>query len=115
MPGLGRHEKTVERVTQIYVAVFPVPVDKNRQAEVVLAGYQKDSTLSNRIQIRATVETHTEAVQDLVELCDEIVAEQEEIDSYRLLKFDEDGIHILSPDDFRAFEQPYPPVRWGFC
>ena len=47
------------------------------------------------------VETHVNAVPDLVALCDEILNEQEEIESYRLLKFDKDGIHILSPDDFR--------------
>ncbi|MBI9085313.1 MAG: hypothetical protein JEZ11_17085 [Desulfobacterales bacterium] len=115
MPGTGRHEKIVERVTEIYVAVFPVPVGEYRMAEVILAGYQKDPNIPNRYQVRATVETHTEAIQDLVELCDEIVEDQEEIDSYRLLKFDEDGIHILSPDNFRTFEQSYTPVRWGFC
>lgn len=115
MPCPGGQEKIVERVTQIYVAVFPVAMDENRLTEVILAGYQKDPNLSNRGQIRATVETHTEAVQNLVELCDEIVADQEEIDSYRLLKFDQDGVHVLRPDDFRTFAHAQLPVRWGFC
>ena len=44
------------------------------------------------------------AVEDLVMLCDRIVDDQEEIDSYRLLKFDKDGIHVLSPDDYRRFD-----------
>jgi len=110
-----RHEKIVKRVTEIYVAVFPVPVNEDRMAEVILAGYSKDPNIPSMSLVRATVETHAEAVQDLVELCDEIVEEQEEIDSYRLLKFDKDGIHILSPDDFRTFEQQYTAVQWGLC
>jgi hypothetical protein len=56
-----------------------------------------------------------EAVKGLIKLCDEIVDEQKEITSYRLLKFDKDGIHILSPDDFRAFDQRYKNVNWGCC
>ena len=115
MPGPDRHEKRVERVTEIYVAVFPVPINDSRMAEVILAGYQKGSTRPNMSLVRATIETHAQAVPDLVELCDEIVEEQEEIDSYRLLKFDKNGIHILSPDDFRTFAQQYTHVRWGFC
>jgi len=110
-----RHEKRIERVTEIYVAVFPVSVNENQMAEVILAGFQKDPTLPNRSTVRSTVETHGEAVSDLVGLCDEIVAEQEEIDSYRLLKFDKNGIQILNPDDFRTFEQQYTHARWGLC
>jgi hypothetical protein len=109
------HQKITERVTEIYVAVFPVPVSENRMTEVILAGYQKDPNRPHTMQIRATVETHPEAVKDLIELCDEIVDEQKEIDSYRLLKFDKDGIHILSPDDFRTFDQQYANVDWGIC
>ena len=115
MSGPGRHEKTVERVTEIYVAVFPVPVNEDRIAEVILAGYQNNKDVPNSTLVRATVETHAEAVQDLVQLCDEIVSEQTEIDSYRLLKFDKDGIHILSPDHYRAFAQSYGRVQWGQC
>jgi len=110
-----RHDKITERVTEIYVAVFPLPVDDERMMEVILAGYQKDPDLPHMMQIRATVETHKEAVKDLVELCDEIVDEQEEIQSYRLLKFDQDGIHLLSPDDFRTFDQQYTHTEWGCC
>jgi hypothetical protein len=109
----------ISRVTEIYVAVFPVPVDDNEMTEVILAGYRKDPNRPNMSQVRATVETHPGAVQDLVELCDEIVETQEEIQSYRLLKFDKDGIHILNPDSFRAPSQPVPftaaHVQWGCC
>jgi len=107
--------KIVERVTAIYVAVFPVPVSEDMKTEVILAGYRKDPNMPNMSQIRATVETHIEAVKDLIELCDEIVDEQDEIDSYRLLKFDQDGMHVLSPDDFRTFEQKYATSQWGLC
>ena len=111
----GRQQKTTERVTEIYVAVFPVPVNDDRMTEVILAGYQKDPNVPHMMQVRATVETHAKAVTGLVELCDEIVDEQKEITSYRLLKFDKDGIHILSPDAFRTFDQQYTNVTWGFC
>ena len=115
MSGPGRHAKTVERVTEIYVAVFPVPVNEDRTAEVILAGYQKNTAVPDTSLVRATVETHAEAVPDLVQLCDEIVREQAEIDAYRLLKFDKDGIHILSPDHYRTFAQHTGRVRWGQC
>jgi hypothetical protein len=115
MPGPGRLAKSVERVSEIYVAVFPVPVNQDRMAEVILAGYQKNTTVPNTSLVRATVETHAEAVPDLVLLCDEIVREQAEIDSYRLLKFDKDGVHILSPDRFRTFAPHTGRVRWGQC
>jgi hypothetical protein len=111
----GRHHKITELVTEIYVAVFPVPINDNRMTEVILAGYQKNPHIPHTMQIRATVETHKEAVKDLVELCDEIVDEQDELESYRLLKFDKDGIHILSPDDFRPFDQQYTNAEWGCC
>jgi len=115
MPGPDRHEETVERVTEIYVAVFPVPISDGRMAEVILAGYQKGSTLPNMSLVRATVETHAEAVPDLVKLCDEIVEQQDEIDSYRLLKFDSNGIQILNPGDFRALEYLNANVQWRLC
>jgi hypothetical protein len=114
-------EKNIERVTEIYVAVFPVRFNEDRKAEVILAGFKKDPNWPNMSQVRATVETHVSAVPDLVALCNEIVNEQEEIESYRLLKFDKDGIHILSPNDFRSsdefrtFEQKFMSVEWGMC
>jgi len=109
------HQTIMERVTAVYVAVFPVAVSDDRMTEVILAGYQKVSNRPHMMQIRATVETREEALTDLIELCDEIVDEQHEITSYRLLKFDKDGIHILRPDDFRAFDQRYKNVNWGCC
>ena len=108
-------QDAIERVKEVYVAVFPVPFIEHRKVEVILAGFRSDPTRPNMSQVRATVETNVNAVQDLVALCDEIVDEQEEIESYRLLKFDQDGIHILRPDDFRAFEYKFTNVQWGRC
>ena len=110
-----RHKKAIERVTEVYIAVFPVAVNEDLSVEVILAGYQKDPNMPSISRVRATVETYASAVQDLVALCDTIVDEQEEIESYRLLKFDKDGIHVLSPDDFRGFDQEYTNAQWGFC
>lgn len=111
----GRRHKTTEHVTEIYVAVFPMPVDDERMMEVILAGCQKHADCPHMMQIRATVETHKEAVKDLVALCDEIVDEQEEVQSYRLLKFDKDGMHILHPADFRTMDPPSVDNGWGHC
>ena len=121
MKNPDEDKKNIERVTEIYVAVFPVWFNEDQKAEVILAGFKKDPNRPNMSQVRATVETHANAVPDLVALCDEIVNEQEEIESYRLLKFDKEGIHILSPDDFRSsdefrtFEQKFMSVEWGMC
>jgi len=115
MIGSDKSEDMIERVTEIYVAVFPMPVGDDRMTEVVLAGLKKDPKNPNMSIVRATVETHVNAVDNLVALCDEIVDEQKEIESYRLLKFDQDGIHILNPDDFRTFGQRFRNVRWSLC
>ena len=110
-----RHKPAIARVTEVYVAVFPCTVSEDRMAEVILAGYQKDPARPHMSIVRATVETHVDAVPQLVALCDEIIEEQEEVNSYRLLKFDKDGIHILSPEIFRAFKQKSSDIHWGCC
>jgi hypothetical protein len=115
MKNTGRDENSIERVTEIYVAVFPLPISENRMVETILAGFQAAPDRASMSVVRATVETRLDAVQDLVALCDEIVDEQKEVESYRLLKFDKDGIHILNPDDFRLFEQRFAKAKWGIC
>ncbi len=115
MKNPDRNENTIERVTEIYVAVFPIPISEDQMAETILAGFQGDSNRANMSVVRATVETRLDAVQDLVALCDEIVNDQKEVESYRLLKFDKDGIHVLNPDDFRIFEQGLGETKWGIC
>ncbi len=114
MTGSDRKDM-IERVTEIYVAVFPMPVSDDRIAETILAGFKKDPENPNMSIVRATVETHVNAIDNLVALCDEIVIEQKEIESYRLLKFDQHGIHILNPGDFRTVKQGFGNVRWNLC
>ena len=121
MKNPDKDKSKIEPVTEIYVAVFPVWFNNDQMTEVVLAGFKKDPNWPDMSQVRATVETHVNAVPDLVALCDEIVDEQEEIESYRLLKFDRDGVHTLNPDDFRypvdfrAPEQSFMSMEWGVC
>ena len=107
-----------EWVTEVYVAVFPVSVaGETATTETILAGYQID--YYGELRIRATVETEISAVPDMVALCDKILAEQKELESYRLLKFDDKGIHELDPNDFRqsapfSFRR-HPQETWGRC
>ena len=41
MIGSDKEEDMIERVTEIYVAVFPMPVSDDRMAEVILAGFKR--------------------------------------------------------------------------
>ena len=121
MKNPDKDDHKIKRVTEIYVAVFPVRFNDDLQVEVILAGLRKDPRLPDVSRVRATVETHENAVQDLVSLCDEIVDEQEEIESYRLLKFDKEGVHVLDTDDFRnpdvlkISEPKFVSAEWGVC
>lgn len=112
------NDRTTDWVTEIYVAVFPVSIaGEPAMAETILAGYRKDQ--GGKIRVRATVETRRTAVPDMVAMCDRIVADQEPLESYRLLKFDKTGVHELDPDDFRGndslFFSRYPRETWGVC
>lgn len=111
-------QEVTEWIKEIYAAVFPVALPGgSAKAETILAGYQQDPEDPRFNRVRATVETNRSALPDLIEMCDMIVQEQEEIDSFRLLKFDHKGIHELDPDDFRFPEnmvnKPYPAASWG--
>lgn len=115
-----KNHPTIEQVMEIYVAVFPVPVlGEPIQAETILAGQQEDPDNPGQVRVRATVETHLAAVPDLVAMCNKIVEQTEEIDSYRLLKFDKDGIHELDPADFQDIDrmpfERYHGSLWGSC
>jgi hypothetical protein len=115
-----KDKATVTRITEIYAAVFTVKVfDDDLKAETILAGYQNDPNNPKMARARATIETQVSAVPDLVAMCDEILSQQKEIETYRLLKFDKNGIHELNPDEFRqvdriSFKQ-YPEGCWGLC
>ena len=112
--------RTIERVKEIYVAVFPVPVFGGpAKAETILAGQQLDPNNPSQRRVRATVETYFAAVPDLVALCDKIVEQTKGLESYRLLKFDKDGIHELDPVEFRDIDLflfgQYRGSAWGTC
>ena len=118
MAPLTEGDETTEKVTEVYVAVFPVSVaGESETAETILAGYQTDH--HGRIRVRATVETLMSAVPDMVAMCDKIVEDQQTLDSYRLLKFDKEGIHELDPAEFRENDplpfSRYPQEVWGVC
>ena len=110
----------INRVSELYVAVFPVQVfGESMKVETILAGFQKDPDRSGMSRVRATIETHPSAVPDLVLMCDQVVRQHEDVESYRLLKFDKEGIHELNPDDYRHLDElsfkGYPETRWGLC
>ncbi len=97
---------SIKLVNEIYVAVFPVSLPgAAAKAETILAGYQHDPDHPDFDRVRATVETNRSAIPDLVDMCDTIVQEQDEITSFRLLKFDHEGIHELDPKDFRNLDE----------
>lgn len=101
-PSTLTEHRPIERVGEVYVGVFPITLPgESVQAETILAGYQRDPDNPGQDRVRATVETHASAVPDLIDMCDSIVAQQKEIDSFRLLKFDRNGVHELDPRDFR--------------
>ena len=110
--------KAIEQVEERYVALFPVRVfGEAIKAETILAGQLIDPKKPGQMRIRATVETDYTAVPDLVALCDKIVEQTEGIESYRLLKFDKNGIHELDPTDFQdnnriSFDR-YGASSWG--
>jgi hypothetical protein len=112
-------QTTIKQVREIYVAVFPVPISEDLETETVLAGYLTDPHNPSKYRVRATVETDSGAVPDLVKICDQILKLQTEIKSYRLLKFDQKGVHELDPKDFRAAAQMsfegFPGASWGEC
>ena len=115
-----KNRKLIEQVKEIYVAVFPVRVSgESIKAETILAGQLIDPKHPGQMRVRATVETYLAALPDLVALADKIVEQTEGIESYRLLKFDKDGIHELDPVDFQdnkrlSFER-YGASSWGTC
>ncbi len=117
-PTTPADHKSIEKINEIYVAVFPVPLPgESSKVETILAGYQQDPENPTWDRVRATVETNVSAVPDLIDMCDSIVEQQEEISSFRLLKFDSSGIHEMDPDDFRfphsLMNNPDPAASWG--
>jgi len=86
---IGNTPRT-RRVEELYVAAFNVPVGNGVFAEVIMSGIYGDG---ETMFARSTVEHEQNAVPSLIRLCKEI--EHERGLSWRLLKFDREGVHEL--------------------
>lgn len=86
---IGNSPRT-RRVEELYVAAFKVPVGDGAFAEIIMSGIYGDG---ETMFARSTVEHEANAVPSLIRFCKEI--EQERGLSWRLLKFDREGIHEL--------------------
>jgi hypothetical protein len=80
----------IRRVEEVYVAAFKVPVGEGTFAEIIMSGIYGDG---ETMFARSTVEHDSNAVPSLIRFCKEI--EEERGLSWRLLKFDREGIHEL--------------------
>ncbi len=96
MSAIGQERETIgnapgtRRVEELYVAAFKVPVGEGTFAEIIMSGIYGDG---ETMFARSTVEHEANAVPSLIRFCKEI--EQERGLSWRLLKFDREGIHEL--------------------
>jgi hypothetical protein len=82
------------KIKELYVGAFTVAVNESSPAETILFG--------NRYGVlQATIEHELGAVPHLISLCDEIATY--EGFPWRLLKFDEDGVHELDKDEYRNY------------
>lgn len=86
---IGNTSRT-RRVEELYVAAFKVPVGEGAFAEIIMSGIYGDG---KTMFARSTVEHEPNAVPSLIRFCKEI--EEEQGLSWRLLKFDREGIHEL--------------------
>ena len=104
MPATGHKRETIDntpktrRVEELYVAAFEVPVGDGVFAEVIMSGIYGDGKM---MFARSTVEHETNAVPSLIRLCKEI--EQERGLSWRLLKFDREGVHELDKHVYEEY------------
>ena len=94
---IGNTPKT-RRVEEIYVAAFEVPVGEGVFAEVIMSGIYGDG---KTMFARSTVEHESNAIPSLLRLCKEI--EQERGLSWRLLKFDSEGLHELDKHVYEEY------------
>lgn len=96
MSAIGHERETIgntsrtRRVEELYVAAFKVPVGEGAFAEIIMSGIYGDG---EAMFARSTVEHEPNAVPSLIRFCKEI--EEERGLSWRLLRFDREGIHEL--------------------
>ena len=86
----------IDRVSELYVAVFAIPIGDDVIAENIVFGARYGT-------LQATVERHVGAVPNMINLCDEIASDKGW--PWRLLRFSDEGIQELEPEDFRGYEQ----------
>jgi hypothetical protein len=115
MSAIGHKREAIDntpstiRVEEIYVAAFEVPVGDGAFAEVIMSGIYGDGEM---MFARSTVEHEPNAVPSLIRLCKEI--EQERGLSWRLLKFDSEGVHELDKhlyEEYLNWVTPLPARR----
>jgi len=101
--AIGSRPRT-RRVEELYVAAFKVPAGDGLFAEVIMCGIHRDG---ETMFARSTVEHEQNAVPSLIRLCKEI--EHERGLSWRLLKFDSEGIHELDKHLYEEY------LNWVSC
>lgn len=100
---IGNTPRT-RRVEELYVAAFKVPVGDGVFAEVIMSGIYGDG---ETMFARSTVEHEQNAVPSLIRLCKEI--EHERGLSWRLLKFDSEGVRELEKHLYEEY------LNWVSC
>ena len=79
----------IKEIKELYAGVFKVPFDDG-YAEAIMCGVYEDG---QNMFARSTIEYEPKGLPALIRLCKQI--ELEKGLSWRLVKFDEDGIHEL--------------------
>jgi len=95
---IGNTPKT-KQVEELYVAAFKVPVGEGAFAEMIMSGIYADGEM---MFARSSVEHDPNAVPSLIRFCKEI--EEERGLSWRLLKFDREGLHELDKGLYEEYQ-----------
>ena len=95
---IGNTPKT-KQVEELYVAAFKVPVGEGAFAEMIMSGIYADGEM---MFARSSVEHDPNAVPSLIRFCKEI--EEERGLSWRLLKFDREGVHELDKGLYEEYQ-----------
>ena len=91
----AKKDKGAERISELYVGAFAIPLDGDVLAENIVIGIRYGV-------FQATVEHHLGAVPKMIEMCDEIARDKGW--DWRLLRFGADGVQELDAEDYRSYE-----------
>ena len=97
--GITSNAPKTKHVEVLYVAAFKVPVGDGSFAEMIMSGIYTDG---ETMFARSSVEHDPNAVPSLIRFCKEI--EQERGLSWRLLKFDREGVHELDKGLYEEYQ-----------